>query len=117
MITQQTFNTTYLGLQAQGWQRSYSETEMACLYRGPNGRKCAIGHLIDDGDYTSDMDALDSSPGCFNLEDFRRRGMLMELSLAEFKLLRKAHDNNEEPDEMKAAFEDIAFDLELRIPS
>lgn len=27
-----------------------------CLYRGPNGTKCAIGHLITDDKYTPDLE-------------------------------------------------------------
>ena len=27
-----------------------------CLYRGPNGTKCAIGHLIPDDKYTPDIE-------------------------------------------------------------
>tara|TARA_B100001146_G_scaffold152086_1_gene133687 strand:+ start:242 stop:553 length:312 start_codon:yes stop_codon:yes gene_type:complete len=29
-----------------------------CLYRGPNGLKCAAGHLLSDEDYSPDMEGL-----------------------------------------------------------
>jgi hypothetical protein len=29
----------------------------SCLYRGTGGRKCAIGHLIPDEEYNSEMDS------------------------------------------------------------
>lgn len=48
--TRQTmFNTAVRGLAAQG--RKSERAEGACLYRGPNGTKCAIGMLIADEDY------------------------------------------------------------------
>ncbi|TPJ51751.1 MULTISPECIES: hypothetical protein [unclassified Mesorhizobium] len=118
MITQTQFDTIYRGLAAQGWERSYDEEHTMCLYRDrPNGRKCAIGHLIADEDYTVDMDAFDTSSGCFTLVNFHQRDLLMDMTSDEFQLLQQAHDNNEYPAEMKAAFEDIALDLGLVIPS
>lgn len=32
------------------------DEDACCLYRGPNGLKCAIGCLISDEDYTYDME-------------------------------------------------------------
>lgn len=62
MITQEQYSAVYLGLESQGWQRSFNDERTICLYRDPSiGRKCAIGHLIADEDYTPAMDAFDSS--------------------------------------------------------
>ncbi|MES0188968.1 hypothetical protein NKK48_30355 [Mesorhizobium sp. C386A] len=48
MITQEQFDRVYLGLAAQGWQRSYSDHHMQCMYRGPKNCKCAIASIDDD---------------------------------------------------------------------
>lgn len=46
------FNRSYLGLKSQGFERSRSSI-VGCAYRGSNGMKCAIGHLIPDEMYNS----------------------------------------------------------------
>jgi hypothetical protein len=45
---QEVFNHIASGLLTQG-ERSYEGS--ACLYRGPNGLKCAGGMVIDDDEY------------------------------------------------------------------
>jgi hypothetical protein len=37
--------------------RFEANDEGACLYRGPNGTKCAVGFLIDDADYVPEFEA------------------------------------------------------------
>lgn len=37
-------------------QNRKSENEEKCLYRGPNGTKCAAGILIGDDEYKPEMD-------------------------------------------------------------
>lgn len=44
---QDTFNQVYLGLAAQGFKQS-ANRRGDCLYRGPNGLKCAAGQVIPD---------------------------------------------------------------------
>ena len=39
-------------------QNAKSEDSYACLYRGPNGRKCAVGVLIPDSDYDPALEGL-----------------------------------------------------------
>ena len=45
MNRQEALDKAYLGLMDQG---EPSVKDFLCLYRGPNGAKCAIGMLIDD---------------------------------------------------------------------
>jgi hypothetical protein len=45
MTPQEIFNTAYLGVLSQGGP---SKAGNMCKYRGPNGRKCGVGWLIDD---------------------------------------------------------------------
>jgi len=46
---QEMFNQAYLGVIAQGGQSSDGLGH--CMYRGPEGRKCAVGHLLPDESY------------------------------------------------------------------
>ncbi len=39
-----------------------SSNAITCLYRGPNGAKCAIGHLIPDNLYKSSFDCQIDEP-------------------------------------------------------
>lgn len=39
-------------------QKKKSIEENLCMYRGPNGLKCAIGVLIDDKHYYDDLETL-----------------------------------------------------------
>ncbi|ESY35740.1 hypothetical protein NKK48_01415 [Mesorhizobium sp. C386A] len=114
MITQEQFDRVYLGLAAQGWQRSYSDHHMQCMYRGPKNCKCAIGQLIDDDEYIPEMDNF--SVGVFNLDDFQRRGLFMDLAKQEFRDLQSAHDSNDFPREMNAAFDTLAGKYGLNVP-
>ncbi len=52
---QEIFNLAYTGLHGQGWRQSVN-AEGGCMYRGPVGLKCAIGHCIDDQDYDPEME-------------------------------------------------------------
>src|SRR5687768_3022247 len=51
---QELFNKSYGGLKAQNFQFSIGRTPQEgdrCAYRSPDGKKCAIGHLIVDEYY------------------------------------------------------------------
>jgi hypothetical protein len=59
MNKQEIFNQVYLGLKSQGFKRSTAfadEHVGTCRYRGYDGRKCAIGHLISDEEYSIDLE-------------------------------------------------------------
>lgn len=53
---QELFTNAYLGFASQGWRRSVEETSYGCVYRGPDGSRCAIGWNIDDADYDPAME-------------------------------------------------------------
>ncbi|TPL66593.1 hypothetical protein [Mesorhizobium sp. B2-4-1] len=115
MITQQTFNTIYLGLQAQGWRQSYDREAFMCAYRGANNHKCAIGHLIPDDQYVPKMD--DFVAGVLGYDWFKELNFVPELTRDEFNGLQACHDNNVHPDEMKAAFITFGQKFGLEIPA
>lgn len=54
--TQKTFNTIVDHLYKQGCASVNDAGQ--CLYRGPNGTKCAIGCLIPDDIYTKSMEGI-----------------------------------------------------------
>lgn len=58
MSPQETFNTVVAHLRKQGEKSGESGQYGAyrCLYRGPNGTKCAAGCLIPDDKYSPDFE-------------------------------------------------------------
>ena len=130
MNKQEMFTKVWRGLQAQGWQKSEGPNErnrdngVGCLYRGPNGMKCAAGHLIPDEMYYPEMEGehilflLGMKPGIF--------GEPITQGVASFVYnMQQAHDNflvlkeNKATgayDDMKSAFIGFAEYHNLTIP-
>ena len=50
LTKQEAFDKAVRGLASQGWERSVDVSGLwpVCSYRGPGGRRCAIGWLISD---------------------------------------------------------------------
>lgn len=49
MDKQELFDQAMTGMARQGWKRSEDHTG-TCLYRGPGGLKCPVGHLLTDAE-------------------------------------------------------------------
>ena len=57
MTKQETFDIAVRGVILQGGPSvRNTESGRRCVYRGPNGRKCGVGHLISDEYYNPDSD-------------------------------------------------------------
>ncbi len=46
MNNQEAYNAALFGIRAQNYKQSVGNS--GCLYRGPEGRKCGIGHSLPD---------------------------------------------------------------------
>lgn len=57
ITTQGLFDKAVKGVLSQGCA-SYCSTQSACLYRGPNGTKCAVGILITDESLIDDIEGI-----------------------------------------------------------
>jgi len=57
MTPQEIVNKVYFALKKQG--KPSVDKNGECLYRGPNGLKCAAGHLMSDKEYDSLMEGYD----------------------------------------------------------
>lgn len=58
-LKQQLFNKSVDGLAKQDFHQSMNYSRRygtGCAYRGENGYKCALGHLIPDSDYQPDWE-------------------------------------------------------------
>lgn len=53
---QELFDTAVAGLRSQGCQPAFDAERETCQYRAPDGKKCAMGHLIPDENYEEHWD-------------------------------------------------------------
>ncbi|WKV20533.1 hypothetical protein 16Q_140 [Pseudomonas phage 16Q] len=70
-------------------QGERSEGDDGCVYRGPNGLKCAAGCLISDEEYNSDMD---NNPEGTSWQDLAARDEVPSKHLALISRLQGIHD-------------------------
>jgi hypothetical protein len=87
MTAQEVFDAVARHLLTQGKQ-SYSYERGECMYRGDGNLKCAVGALISDDEYDSEME---EKP----VEDLHRKGMLpgrLAPHLGLLERLQHAHD-------------------------
>lgn len=122
MLTQQEiFNKAYRGLKSQNFQQSRPRTLQYCVYRSPDGLKCAIGHLIPDELYTPAMEIFS------NTETTISFNMILEVcgipaEHASFATkLQQAHDYNQEVDgtinnDMESRLKSFARFYHLTVP-
>lgn len=106
---QEAFDRVVRGLAAQGWERSVSERG-TCLYRGPEGRKCAAGHLIPDDLYDPAMEtwaAARQEVRCALPTVSDGPGFVRDMQVA--------HDHPEKT--LKEDFRDLAASHELTWPA
>lgn len=122
MTRQQIFNTAYHGLAAQGFAQSSKPSEYhggqnQCLYRGPNGKRCALGYCIPDSIYNPEFDGKDQS-SIRALMGRKALGNLFNPADVQFLVdLQYAHDTAPvSPAHIKQRIEDVAIKYDLTIP-
>lgn len=95
-IMQDILEASVMGIASQGGP-SYSHDVKACAYRGPHGRKCAIGQLIDDAYYSSEFN-FDAVSDPFVLEAIESTMDIKIQSTSTLfgflKRLQKTHDSS-----------------------
>lgn len=89
MNRQEAFDKALIGIWKQG---GFSFDKHSCVYRNPNGRKCAVGHLISDKEYTINMDVGNKDVyglEAHNLLPKKLKSLMKDKFLLE---LQRAHD-------------------------
>lgn len=114
---QETFNIVVQHLRAQK-VRSTTEPQRlgggGCLYRGPNGTKCAIGALIRDEDYSSEMEGKTPREGIVR-EALTKAGYA-EVGMIFLRDLQIIHDTVW-PHDWEVALLEFAKDNNLTMPA
>lgn len=135
MDRQAIFTKAYLGLKAQGFQRSMAAygtyTYARCAYRGENGMKCALGHCIPDEQYKPYFEGLTATypnqyESSWNLESAEKTRKAKEIGAIlgvetesdSYFLgdLQTIHDLASEINPMKENLEDFAARNGLTVP-
>lgn len=105
MLTeQQIFNRSRNHLLKQNCQ-SLDPESGGCLYRGPNGAKCGIGHLITDDEYNEKMEMR----GVMSLLEAYTFKNFDFTNISILNAIQRLHDNNG-PEIWPKGFEDIKRD-------
>lgn len=110
---QKLFNKAVKGLASQKFRRSYRDGE-GCLYRGPRGKRCAIGWLIPDSRYSEGLENKTA-----NVPAVRRAALgTPRRERVGFKLrdLQTCHDIAATPSGMRQLLRDFAERNGLKIP-
>lgn len=118
MDKQEIFNIVVRGLRSQGWRRSTNEKYIdcgngsGCVYRSPEGLKCAFGHLISNKDYDSKMEGMSAMVLISNYNKFEKYLPYINF----ISDLQKQHDRHSSPEEMEEVFKLLAKNNNLTWP-
>lgn len=100
LTKQQVFDKVVAGMAAQNWVKSLNASG-GCSFRGANGTKCAVGHILPDHLVFSALNSfgsvLNMIPGMDKNEHY---GLLRSLM--------QAHDGSHDASEMKRSFVNVA---------
>lgn len=88
---QDAFDIALNGIRKQNYKRSLKKEDF-CAYRGKNGLRCALGHMIPNKLYKSGMEGL--TPACSLFRDFPELGVYLEnVDVGLLTNLQCAHDS------------------------
>lgn len=111
---QQAFDKAYLGLKAQGFERSHKNE--ACLYRGPDGKKCALGHVIPDEHYLPEMEHDSAFAVVEQYPEVVPVGLRGDWGKRALHRLQRCHDQALDPEDMQRRLVHYAEDWGLTVP-
>jgi len=118
MTAQEVFDTAVLGVLSQG-KPSINHTG-DCMYRGPNGLKCAAGHVLKDQDYKRHFDINNLS--IYSLSDRIETPYYVKDNKILLSRLQRVHDSKTLGDNsvwlksFRTKARRIAKDFDLKIP-
>lgn len=104
MTKQEIYDKVKAHLLTQGKRSTKYGPSGICVYRNPDGLKCAVGALIDDEHYRPDIECLASGHEAVQ-EALKKSGVVGNVDL--LSALQDIHDF-EEPSDWCAALETLA---------
>ncbi len=113
MTRQEMLHKMVAGMESQGWVKSCLRgNEDLCVYRGDEGRKCAVGHLISDEEYDANMEITSNGIEELNYE----YDLFNDEDIYFLEECQTAHDNTDSPEERKREFRELAKIYKLKWP-
>ena len=112
---QKAFNVAYRGLMSQGC-RSMNDNG-ACKYRGPNGARCAIGHMLPNRLYNVSMEHTTYKTLVQNfpsVKDYLYRKFGGMINDSDMRDLQNAHDRDDIS--LEDGLKQFAFEKGLTVP-
>lgn len=125
-VKQVIFNAAYNGLRSQNFRRSVGpvvgtrkgSAPPLCVYRAEGGLKCAIGHVIADEHYSTDLELQCASAKPVRQAVAKSLGVPTALVLPDFCVrLQSIHDNSESSTPMETRLKTFANSYGLTIPA
>lgn len=104
---QEIFDKSVEGLASQGFRQAMDGD--SCMYRSPDGLKCAAGWLISDDEYETVVEGLAANT-VFALTDFSRRA-------THVNDLQQCHDYGKSPELMRSLLRRFARNHRLKLPA
>lgn len=91
LTPEQVFQNVCDGFEKQNWECAHviSNHGRKCVYRSPDGKKCAAGQLIPDDQYIPEMD---QSAGGYTWRAFVNKGWVTSAHVDLITSLQTAHD-------------------------
>lgn len=115
------FDKAYLGLASQNFKRSRIDSSITvfagCRYRGPDGFKCAVGHLISDEYYLASLEGRNADDPAV-VQALRGSGAFSDAMFESGFLteLQGAHDRGCTAGEMRILLDTFAQRHGLTVP-
>ena len=109
MNAQEIFTTVYTGVVTQG--ALAKDDTGACLYRGPDGTKCGVGHLIDDELAASIEDLSIEVVDPLLLPLWAREQLFL------LEQIQRAHDKANNIEDFQIRMTRLAEELNLKVPT
>lgn len=117
MDKQEIFNKVFLGLKSQEFRQSVNEHNV-CQYRGEDGLKCAVGHLIPDEIYIKEWDEHTTLADSLPPDVYDSMGIRADFGASvDFLMeLQNIHDNYDVPERMEENYRQFALAQGLTVP-
>lgn len=110
MTLQEIFDKAVAGLAAQGFTQAL-DAEGSCVYRAPDGGKCALGQVMSDAEYSPRFEYEPAGRLVGSVAWVTRD------NANKLVLLQQCHDYGDTPQKMRGALRSFATNYGLTLPA
>ena len=114
MTPQAIFSKAYRGLRKQRFKRAVCPNTTRCVWRDPEGNRCAVGHLIPKKILDKDQRTDKTVPGSAGRASMLVPGLSEHFAL--LGALQNAHDDQRAGETMEERLRAVAKRFGLKVP-